>query len=127
MISSAGSRAFRLSTKTDATIKAAVNKDDIQERSMEKIFLEFAKNKREILRIAVTDFKDHRQVSVRVWVPKDKSGLLIPTHHGINFRFPHLDPIIETLIRIRSEFFGGVDFEKAKECCRVSRQLDDAS
>lgn len=57
---------------------------------------EFAKNSREVIRVAVSQFKGHDLVHVRVWVPKD-DGALIPTKAGITFRRDVLDQMIEAL------------------------------
>lgn len=45
---------------------------------------EFKKNQREVVRVAIREFKGHRLVDFRVFVPGAEKGELLPTHKGLS-------------------------------------------
>lgn len=64
------------------------------------VIAEFAKNSREIVRVAVGAFRGHDLVHIRVWVPNEE-GTAIPTKAGLSIRRELLSDLISALERAR--------------------------
>jgi hypothetical protein len=64
------------------------------------VIAEFAKNRREVIRIAIGDYKGHSLVHVRAWVPQSETGAMIPTRNGLSLRREVIPQLIEALQKV---------------------------
>lgn len=70
---------------------------------MEKHIATIEKNVAEEIRVALTEFKDHQLVDLRVYATNGATGERVPTKKGLTVKPALLAPLIEALQRAALE------------------------
>jgi hypothetical protein len=73
----------------------------------ERVVAQFAKNRREVVRISLGEFGGHALVNIRAWAPSQDGSTFIPTKAGLALRIELLGELIDSLEAARAVCGGG--------------------
>jgi hypothetical protein len=69
----------------------------------ETVVATFGKNSREMVRVALTQFRGVKLISIRVWVPRRDGSGTIPTRAGIDMRVEKLPELRAAIVEAEAQ------------------------
>jgi len=67
---------------------------------MSEIIKDIEKNKREIIRIEISEYNNKEYINIRVWYKDDDSGEYKPTQKGVAVRLDKYNELMEGLNQV---------------------------